>query len=108
MPLQMMSMSEGCMCKCSPTKREASLAARKSRCLLRPVSQSSAIPLTNVLQVGTIQPIAEVADALAALQRPDLLLHSDMAQSLGKVAVDVKALNVDAATVRLCQTGLLH
>lgn len=61
-----------------------------------------------MLQVGTIQPIAEVADALAALQRPDLLLHSDMAQSLGKVAVDVKALNVDAATVRLCQTGLLH
>jgi cysteine desulfurase len=43
-------------------------------------------------EVGTLQPVAEIA----ALTRPrGILLHTDAAQSAGKVALDVDALGVD-------------
>ena len=47
-------------------------------------------------EVGTIQPISEIA----ALTRPrGILLHTDAAQSAGKIAVDVEALGVDLLTL---------
>jgi len=47
-------------------------------------------------EVGTLQPIEEIA----ALTRPrGVLLHTDAAQSLGKVAVDVNDLGVDMLTL---------
>jgi cysteine desulfurase len=47
-------------------------------------------------EVGTIQPVAEIA----ALTRPrHILLHTDAAQSAGKIAVDVEALGVDLLTL---------
>ncbi len=47
-------------------------------------------------EIGTLQPIAEIA----ALTRPrGVLLHTDAAQSVGKVAVDVDALGVDLLTL---------
>jgi cysteine desulfurase len=47
-------------------------------------------------EVGTLQPIREIG----ALTRPrGVLLHTDVAQSLGKVAVDVNDLNADLVTV---------
>ncbi len=47
-------------------------------------------------EVGTIQPVAEIA----ALTRPRrILLHTDAAQSAGKIAVDVEALDVDLLTL---------
>ena len=47
-------------------------------------------------EVGTIQPLAEVA----ALARPrGILVHSDAAQSVGKIPVDVAALGVDLLSV---------
>jgi cysteine desulfurase len=47
-------------------------------------------------EVGTLQPIKEIA----ALTRPrGILLHTDAAQSLGKVAVNVNDLGVDLLTV---------
>jgi cysteine desulfurase len=47
-------------------------------------------------EIGTLQPIAEIA----ALTRPrGVLLHTDAAQSLGKVAVNVTELGVDLLTV---------
>jgi cysteine desulfurase len=47
-------------------------------------------------EVGTLQPIAEIA---ALTRRRGVLLHTDAAQSLGKVVVDVNALGVDLLTV---------
>jgi cysteine desulfurase len=47
-------------------------------------------------EVGTVQPIAEIAQA--ARER-DVLLHTDAAQSVGKIATDVEALSVDLLTV---------
>jgi cysteine desulfurase len=47
-------------------------------------------------EVGTLQPIK----AIAALTRPrGVLLHTDAAQSLGKVTVDVQELGVDLLTL---------
>lgn len=54
-------------------------------------------------EVGSIQPVAAIAraahEAAAARGAPRLLVHSDAAQSLGKVDVDVQALGVDLLTI---------
>jgi cysteine desulfurase len=47
-------------------------------------------------EVGTLQPIREIA---ARTRERGLLLHTDAAQSLGKVAVDVNDLGVDLLTL---------
>src|SRR5712692_8098057 len=47
-------------------------------------------------EVGTLQPIRAVADIAKAR---DVLVHTDAAQSLGKVAVDVNELGVDLLSV---------
>jgi cysteine desulfurase len=47
-------------------------------------------------EVGTIQPIAELA---AICHRQGVLMHTDAAQSVGKIPVDVDALGVDLLTV---------
>lgn len=47
-------------------------------------------------EVGTLQPIADIA---AITQPRGILLHTDAAQSVGKLAVNVDALGVDLLTV---------
>jgi cysteine desulfurase len=47
-------------------------------------------------EVGTLQPIAEIA---AITRRRGILLHTDAAQSVGKLPVDVNALGVDLLTI---------
>jgi len=47
-------------------------------------------------EVGTLQPIAEIA---ALCRARGALLHTDAAQAVGKVAVDVRELGVDLLTV---------
>jgi cysteine desulfurase len=47
-------------------------------------------------EVGTIQPVAEIAEMTKAR---DILLHTDAAQSAGKIAVNVDALGVDLLTL---------
>ena len=47
-------------------------------------------------EVGTIQPIAEIA---ALVRSHGALMHTDAAQSAGKVALDVAALGVDLLTL---------
>ena len=47
-------------------------------------------------EVGTLQPIREIA---ALARERDVLVHTDAAQSLGKVAVNVEDLGVDLLTV---------
>eukprot|EP00013_Stygamoeba_regulata_P025474 CAMPEP_0177655418 /NCGR_PEP_ID=MMETSP0447-20121125/14956_1 /TAXON_ID=0 /ORGANISM="Stygamoeba regulata, Strain BSH-02190019" /LENGTH=393 /DNA_ID=CAMNT_0019159335 /DNA_START=17 /DNA_END=1198 /DNA_ORIENTATION=- len=48
-------------------------------------------------EVGTIQPIEEIRSALD--ERPDIVIHTDASQSVGKIATDVRALDVDLLTV---------
>lgn len=47
-------------------------------------------------ETGTLQPVAEIA---AALRPRNVLLHTDAAQSVGKIPVNVRALGVDLLTV---------
>jgi cysteine desulfurase len=47
-------------------------------------------------ETGTLQPIAEIA---AVARRHGALVHTDAAQSVGKVAVDVEALGVDLLSI---------
>jgi cysteine desulfurase len=47
-------------------------------------------------EVGTIQPIEEIAEIA---HRFKVLFHSDCAQSIGKIAVDVKSLKVDLLSI---------
>jgi cysteine desulfurase len=47
-------------------------------------------------EVGTLQPVAEIGRIAS---RRDILFHSDAAQSVGKVRVDVKALGTDLLSV---------
>ncbi|MDQ0255793.1 cysteine desulfurase [Evansella vedderi] len=47
-------------------------------------------------EVGTLQPIKEIA---AIAKRNDILIHTDASQSIGKVPVSVKDLNVDLLTI---------
>ncbi len=47
-------------------------------------------------EVGTLQPIREIAQIV---KRHGALMHTDAAQSLGKIAVDVNELGVDLLTI---------
>jgi cysteine desulfurase len=47
-------------------------------------------------ELGTIQPIAEIA---AIAHRHGAIVHTDAAQTLGKIPVDVEALGVDLLTI---------
>lgn len=48
-------------------------------------------------EIGTIQDIQKIREII--LSRDDILIHSDIAQSVGKVYIDFKKLNVDVVTV---------
>lgn len=49
-------------------------------------------------ETGVIQPVAELA-RLARAAAGDVIVHSDAAQAVGKIAVDVDALGVDLLTI---------
>ncbi|MEX1368781.1 MAG: aminotransferase class V-fold PLP-dependent enzyme, partial [Nannocystaceae bacterium] len=49
-------------------------------------------------ETGVIQPVAELA-AMARAAAPDVLVHTDAAQAVGKIPVDVIALGVDLLTI---------
>ena len=53
-------------------------------------------------EVGTIQPLREIADAIKSFNKATnvhILLHSDAAQSVGKVCVDVQSSEIDLLTI---------
>lgn len=49
-----------------------------------------------ILQVGSIQPIRAIAEVAGF---KNVLMHSDAAQSMGKVPLNVKYLGVDMMTI---------
>jgi len=74
------------------------------RCRVDPAEVTAAVADDTVLvsimlannEVGTVQPVAEIA---ALCRDRGVLVHTDAAQAVGKIAVDVEALGVDLLTV---------
>ena len=65
-------------------------------------AQSSTGPIKVSIQwanseTGVIQPVADIAKAVKAV-RPDALIHSDIAQAIGRVPINLLEAQVDAAT----------
>jgi cysteine desulfurase len=54
--------------------------------------------LTKNNEVGTIQPIADVV-RLVKSKFPDVVIHTDASQSVGKISVNVSDLGVDLLTI---------
>ena len=96
-----------------PARRHAS---RASRAILLDVSQDGVVdpgavadalastetPVCLSLQwanseTGVIQPVAEIV-AEARRVRPDVLIHSDIAQAIGRVSIDLDVVPVDVVT----------
>ncbi len=48
-------------------------------------------------EIGTIQKIEKIREFIK--NRADIIIHSDIAQSVGKISIDYERLNVDAITV---------
>jgi cysteine desulfurase len=85
----------GCRITILPVDRHGLVdpdAVRKA--LGRPTTLVSIMHANN--EVGTLQPIREIA---AIARRHGALMHTDAAQSLGKLPVDVNDLGVDLLTV---------
>jgi cysteine desulfurase len=50
-------------------------------------------------EIGTIQPVGDISRLAKRHGGPGILVHTDAAQSVGKIPVDVKALAVDFLTI---------
>lgn len=71
------------------------VAPEALRAALRPETALVSVMHANN-EIGTIQPLAEIA---AIVKQHGVLLHTDAAQSAGKVPLDVSALGVDLLTL---------
>lgn len=72
------------------------VSAEAVRAAIRPGRTVLVTVMHSHNEVGSLNPIAEIA---AAARAAGALMHTDAAQSIGKVAVDVGALGVDLATI---------
>lgn len=78
-----------------PVDAQGRLALDAAAALLRDDTALVSLMLANN-DTGTLQPVAELAPLVHAR---GALLHSDVVQALGKIAIDVGALGVDLASI---------
>lgn len=69
---------------------------RAAEILAKPTGLLSVILAQN--ETGVIQPVAELA-AMARAAAADVVIHTDAAQAVGKIPVDVEALGIDLMTI---------
>ena len=80
-----------------PVDGHGSVDPRSVAKAVTPITRLVSIMLANN-EVGTIQPLKEIVRRVRE-QAPDVLIHADAAQAVGKIRVDVKDLDVDLLTV---------
>jgi cysteine desulfurase len=78
-----------------PVDRTGRVDSDEVRRAIRPTTRLISIMHSNN-EVGTIQPIREIS---RIAREHGVLLHTDVAQSLGKVIIDVEELGVDLMTI---------
>ena len=78
-----------------PVGRDGLIAASDFAAALRPDTTLASVMLANN-EVGTVQPIAELA---ALAHEHDIPLHTDAVQAAGWLPLDVRTLGVDALSV---------
>ena len=96
--------TEACCAFLETDKHKVTRVAPQPDGLVDPEQVASAIDGKTALvtsihaqnEIGTIQPVAEIA---AAARRRGALTHTDAAQSVGKISVDVKELNADFLSI---------
>ncbi len=76
-----------------PVSAEGVISVDELAAAVREDTQVVALMLVNN-EIGTIQPVAEAARAARAVQ-PDVHVHCDGVQALGKIQIDVGALGAD-------------
>ncbi len=89
--------AEGWACEVLPVDARGRIDLAQARArLAAPAGLISVILAQN--EIGVLQPVAELA-AMARAAAPDVLVHTDAAQAVGKIPVDVGALGVDLLTI---------
>jgi cysteine desulfurase len=96
--------TEACCAFLEAEKHNITRVATATNGLIDPGRVAAAIGNTTALatiihaqnEIGTIQPIAEIA---AAVRRHGALVHVDAAQSVGKIAVNVRELGADLLSI---------
>jgi len=87
--------ADGVTTTCLPVDRDGLVDPTDVEKAIRPETILISIMHSNN-EVGTMQPIAEIS---ALARSRGIAMHTDAAQSVGKVAVDVRALGVDLLSV---------
>ncbi|MCB9703488.1 MAG: aminotransferase class V-fold PLP-dependent enzyme [Myxococcales bacterium] len=91
--------AQGWLCERLPVGADGRVDLERAAAL---VGGGAEVALASVIlaqnESGAIQPVAELA-AMIRRRSPGALIHSDAAQAVGKIAVDVDALGVDLLTV---------
>lgn len=85
----------GAVLRIAPVDGEGAIDTEETVALITPGTRLVSVMLANN-EVGTIQPVWSLAPACIAV---GALLHTDAAQAVGKVPVDVRALGVDFLTI---------
>lgn len=78
-----------------PVNRDGVLDVDTAKNTIKPGTKLASIMLANN-ETGVIQPVWDLADHA---HEQGALLHTDAAQAVGKIPVDVQALNVDLMTI---------
>ncbi|MDZ4697073.1 MAG: cysteine desulfurase family protein [Deltaproteobacteria bacterium] len=78
-----------------PVAAQGAIAPDALAAALRPDTRIVSLALANH-ELGNVYPVAEFA---AIARAAGVLIHADLVQAAGKLSLDVKALNLDAATI---------
>lgn len=89
--------AEGFEISLAPVNAEGIVQVNELLRLIRPETILVSVMHANN-EVGTIQPIAEITQAVKNL-RPGILFHTDAVQTVGHLSVDIRELGVDLLTL---------